>query len=189
MIGWRIVVLGVALVVLGRDAAAQADGTEPQANSMRIGIGAGFSVPAGDAGDSLRTGLVGQVFVLYELSTLTAIRIDVGYQKYGSEHRGLSERVFGAAAEFKLNLTRSPIQPYVLAGVGVFNAKTNFEVFIDPPPPARTAIGIDGGAGVAFRLGRVNAFVEGRMQHLYVAQSAIGASSIQTVPITFGIVL
>jgi hypothetical protein len=51
----------------------------------------------------------------------------------------------------------------------------------------RATDSIDGGAGIALKIGRLEAFIEGRVQNVYTNEGAIDASTIRAVPVTFGI--
>ena len=45
-----------------------------------------------------------------------------------------------------------------------------------------------GGAGLAFTLGRIDAYVEGKVQNVYSDQGLIDTKSIRVIPVSFGIV-
>jgi hypothetical protein len=49
------------------------------------------------------------------------------------------------------------------------------------------SFGLDGGAGLAVSIGRLSAFVEGRVQNVYTQKGMTNLKSIQSVPVSFGI--
>jgi len=86
-----------------------------------------------------------------------------------------------------------PIHPYVTAGVGAFNVKDSFDATATAGPGATAStsklrFGVDGGAGLTLKLGRLEAFAEGRVQNVYTDQGAINPKNIQSIPLTFGII-
>jgi hypothetical protein len=53
----------------------------------------------------------------------------------------------------------------------------------------KDALGLNG-AGLAFTFGRIDAFIEGRVQNVYTRNGGISAKkSIQTAPLSFGILV
>jgi hypothetical protein len=52
-----------------------------------------------------------------------------------------------------------------------------------------TNLGIDGGAGLAFKLGPITGFAETRLQNVYTKEKGlVDTKSIQSFPVSFGIV-
>ena len=54
-------------------------------------------------------------------------------------------------------------------------------------PTSQLKFGIDGGAGLALKIGRLYAFIEGHLQNVYTQRGLIDAKSIQAVPVSFGV--
>jgi hypothetical protein len=101
--------------------------------------------------------------------------------------------VLDGVLALKLDLIRTgPIRPYVLAGVGAFNVKDVMSAAAASSSPEQsfrsTNFGIDGGAGVALKLGRIDAFVETRLQNVYTKQHGlVDTKSIRAFPVSFGV--
>ena len=82
-----------------------------------------------------------------------------------------------------------PVSPYAIAGVGAFNVRD----LVNATSGRKTTIsntnfGVDGGGGIELRFGRLSAFVEGRIQNVFTQSSGlIKRSSIQSLPVTFGV--
>jgi hypothetical protein len=170
---------------------------------LRVGFGGGASVPMKRAADVLKRGVNGQAFVLINLPGLPSIRLNLGYQKFdlkeallaaatGTEPGqtpGQSQMISGVAGT-SINLFQlGPIRPYITAGVGAFNLKDTFASDTGSTSVSSLKFGIDGGGGLAIRLGRLEAFVEGRVQNVYTSDKGlVDTKSIQSIPVSFGII-
>jgi opacity protein-like surface antigen len=183
--GW----LGLTCLLL---AAAPAAGQSGQQRLIRIGFGGGVSVPVSDAGEALKSGINGQGFLLVNAGGIP-LRFNLGYQKFDFEDvlaggaTGESSILSGVAG-LSLDLVRAgPVTPYVMAGLGAFNLRDELTTGGVSNSTSATRFGVDGGAGLRLRLGRLEAFAEGRVQNVWTEAGAIDASSIKTIPVTFGV--
>ncbi len=87
-------------------------------------------------------------------------------------------------AGLTINLFKlGPLRPYVTAGLGAFSMKET----IAEQSETNMRFGVDGGGGLALKLGRLEAFVEGRVQNVYTEEGRIDAKTIRSIPVTFGI--
>jgi hypothetical protein len=170
---------------------------------VRIGFGGGMSVPRTGMRDAFRSGINGEGFLLLRLpGGLPTLRIALDYQKFdvkeaartlaggsaGTQVENGQTEVLGGVGGFRMDLLRGPVRPYVMAGVGAFNVRSAIALAGGgSESSAETNIGVDGGAGIALRLGRIDAFIEARMQNVYTNKGFIDTKSIQTIPVTFGI--
>ncbi len=196
-----VVVVALAAGFAGRAAAQMplSSGSGEEHHLIRIGFGGGASVPTAHAADALKTGVNGEGFVLVDLGMgLPALRFNLGYQRFnykdvitGATGSGQNSMLSGVGG---LNLplfSLGPIRPYLTGGVGAFDLKDSFSGATPPTTTAAAAsaihFGIDGGGGVQLKLGRLEAFVEGRIQNVYTDQGVINAKTIQAIPVTFGI--
>jgi opacity protein-like surface antigen len=176
-------------------AAAQFGASAPEHHLIRIGFGGGASVPTSHAGDVLKTGINGQGFVLIDLGIgLPPIRLNLGYTRFNFKDAvlgggtGQSDILSGVGALSMPLFGVGPVHPYVTAGLGAFNVKDSFDGAATTASSSNLRFGIDGGAGVQLKLGRIDAFVEGHVQNVYTDQGVINARNIQSVPVTFGII-
>jgi hypothetical protein len=186
----------VAAFLVSTPAASQMGGSMiPERHLIRVGFGGGVSVPTSHSADALKTGLNGQAFVLLDPGLGFPLRFNVGYQKFDFTQFGLDplassgqSQIVSGVAGININLLRlGPLRPYATAGLGAFNVRDEFTAAGPTESTATTRFGIDGGAGLALRIGRLEAFIEGRVQNVYTDQGAIDARSIRAVPVTFGI--
>lgn len=183
--------------------AAQFDaGMGATRHKVRIGFGGGVSVPTQDAGKVLKTGVNGQGFLLIDPGFIPPIRLNLGYQKFDFKEvlrGGLpgapgiasgENQILSGVAGLSINLIQlGPIRPYVTAGVGAFNIKNDLTNTAGTTTSSSdTKFGIDGGGGLALKLGRLEAFIEGRVQNVYTDKGAIDTKTITSIPVTFGII-
>jgi len=165
----------------------------PSTRPLRIGFAGGVSVPVSDAKSAFKNGIAGQGFILLQLPGLPALRATLGLQKFDFKQEvfggignelDASSTIVSGLANVQVNLLSGPVRPYILAGLGAFNVKTD----VEGESASEVKFGIDGGAGLALRIGRIDAFVEGRIQNIYTDEGTIDFKSIRTVPVTFGII-
>ena len=168
------------------------------ASPVQIGIGGGANVPLNDAADALKTGwhvkgilnFTGGLpvdlgaAVAYSQNPLDAA--NTGYDGTG--------KILSGLGKVSLSLPfPGPLKPYVTAGLGAYRIDTDVNADGVPDPKPVTKFGIDGGAGVRFKLFGLKAFVEGTLENIYTDQgfnsSVIDNVNTQVVPVTFGVLL
>ena len=159
---------------------------------VTFGVGGGMSVPVTDAGDFYKNGFNVQGFARLNTPKLPIMpRFDLNYSRYDLQDvqlavPGTGQLLSGLANVQVSVLPLGPVQPYIIAGLGAYNLKTETEG-LTPTSVSETNFGINGGAGVALRLGVINGFVEGRIDNVFTEKGAIDASQVQFVPVTFGL--
>jgi opacity protein-like surface antigen len=159
---------------------------------VTVGVGGGMSVPVNDAGEAFKNGFHMQGFARLHMPSLPVMpRFDLNYSKMSFDESqlavpGTSQILAGLANLQMTVLPLGPIRPYIIAGVGAYNVKTKTEG-VSPTSLSQTEFGINGGAGVGFHLGKLNGFVEGRVDNVFTEKGAIDQKDIQVVPVTFGL--
>jgi opacity protein-like surface antigen len=100
-----------------------------------------------------------------------------------------SSQIFGGTGGIKIHLVPGPVSPFVMAGVGAFNVRDLVNATSGAQTTfSKTNFGVDGGGGIELKLGRLSAFAEGRIQNVFTQSTGlIKRNSIQSVPVTFGI--
>ena len=166
---------------------------------VRVGFGGGVTVPVSDARDAFKDGVNGTGFVLVHLGELPALRFAFTYDRFNLKASGTSlagagqedaghSSILGGTVGLKLHLLPGPVRPFVMAGLGAFNVQQLVNAANGSTTTSDTNFGIDGGAGVEIKIGRLSAFAEGRVQNVYTKNSGlINKSSIQSVPVSFGL--
>ena len=185
-------VLFTALALPLSSSSARAQYKQP---ILSIGFGGGVIVPVGKAQDDFKSGYTGQGFLLVHLGPLPAIRINLAFQKFDyKEALGIPDghsNVFSGTGGLQIFLIPGPVRPYITAGLGAFSVSSvSDSVGGTITTTSKVHFGIDGGAGLAVRFGRVSAFGEGRVQNVYTNDTGvINRKSITQVPVLFGILI
>ena len=187
---------GIYSIALGLALSAAALPLSAQGKMVQVGFGGGMSVPTSNVKEAFENGVHGRGFVLVDLPGLPSLRFDLSATKFdwkeaiagGPTTEGQSQ-VLGGLANISVNLLKGPIRPYVMAGLGAFHVRNELQTSGEPDETnSQMRFGIDGGAGLAIKIMRLEMFVEGRVQNVYTERGLIDTKSIQTVPITFGII-
>jgi opacity protein-like surface antigen len=165
------------------------------ARPVQIGFGGGMSVPVSNAKDAFKTGFHGQAMVKWKVPTMPfGLRGTLGYERLDLKElptgvEGKSS-ILSGLGNVTLGISAGPVKPYILAGLGAFNTKTDVTGF---PSASQTQFGIDGGAGLEFKLGAISGFIEGRLENIFTDQgfsTALGSATefkARIIPVTFGV--
>ena len=162
----------LALAATASTAVAQA---RPQ-----LSVGGGVTLPTGDLGEGADAGWHGQVSLGYRPPLFPlGFRIDGNYNDVGGSAADF--RAISVTGNVVLEAPGIAVRPYLIGGAGLYNTKVG-------SLEGRNNLGLNGGAGLRFRLMDFDAFVEGRY---HAALNALGADdderAAQYIPITFGI--
>ena len=175
------VVLGVVSLVGAGVAQAQGAGR------ASFHVAGGLVLPTGDFGDGFKTGFQGLGGVNFGLSGLPfAIRVDGFYGQNNVDEDavgpcdGCKTKFFGGlvGGQYNIGGGTSPVHPYILAQVGMTNAKFTASGFSD----SETKFTFGGGAGLMFGMGSAHVFVEGK----YLSVQTSGGSTSK-IPILVGV--
>jgi hypothetical protein len=174
---------------------------------LALGFGGGEVIPTGNAKETVKRSPQGALYALVNLGVLPELRFNFGYQRFNFKQQVLSSlgvptavdahnNVLAGTVGLRINLLHTPVRPYLTAGLGAFDIKT----VIDTSRTGSTSstgsrtnstgvkFGIDGGAGISADIGRVETFIEGRVQNVYTDQGFItGAKQISAVPVSIGV--
>jgi opacity protein-like surface antigen len=192
----RILKTAVALAAVGLIATGEA---EAQAKFM---IGGGLAMPSGEFSSNEDGGyFAGNGFNALAGVNLSApllplsLRVDGSFNRFGM-HEDLGDvdanyQVLAGTANAVFSLpTPGLVQPYVLAGVGMYNYKLGGDDV--PEVDAETRFGINGGVGVNLSLGGLSLFGEARMHNIFVSEQTVDdvtfeAEDIRMIPVTVGL--
>ena len=198
----RFAVVAVAAAVAVSSLAGQGlREAEHSERRVQIGLGGGAVIPRTNARyQDVLTGAAGQAYLLLRLAPgFPAFRLgaDFSRMKFGEARSGFAQQTLGSTrtqlggiASLRFDLLPGPVRPYVLAGVGAFNIRDALaKGAVSDSTFTTTKIGVDGGAGLSFRMGRIAGFVETRITNVYTKdQGLINTKSIQAFPVTFGLI-
>lgn len=167
----------VSALVLSAAATTAAAQARPQ-----LSVGGGVTLPTGDLGDATDAGWHGQLSLGYRPPLYpVGFRIDGAYHDLGASSGGADFRAISVTGNVVVEAPGLVVRPYLIGGVGLYNTKAG-------ELDGRNNLGVNGGAGLRFRLMELDAFVEGRYHAAFDAfGSGDDETSAQYVPITFGI--
>jgi hypothetical protein len=181
MLGFRSVVLGAVLMATVGAAPAVAQGA-------KFSVGGGLTLPMGDFGDAASTGWHGLAAVGFQPANLpVGFQIDGMYQRFGFDdlpddfdaHLQVIQGTANVVYTF-VTAEESTFHPYLIGGVGLYNAKTTGDDV--PDGESDTDFGINAGAGFDFQAGNVGLFVEGRFHNIFS-----DPDNTNFIPITVGV--
>ncbi len=184
----RLVLAGaVVLSVLALAApAARAQGT----GGFQFGLTGGVSVPTGDTSNVFDDGYHGGIVLNYELPALPlGIRVDGDYRHLDAKTIGAvsgSAEIIDGNANLVIGLRIIAVKLYALGGPGLYNVKLKAEGGGVSTSASSTQFGWNAGAGVAFVVGKVSIFGEGRY-HEVTLDSEQGGGKFKFVAASAGI--
>jgi len=177
----RIRLVEVCALLLGAATAA--------AQGVRYGVGAGLLLPVGDYHSLDKAGWIAGADVTYWLpSGSIAIRAEGSYSRTGQKQGAccLSDHTIAMAGGlvdvvYAFGNTADQIRSYLIAGVGFYNWRLSAPGFT---PSSETKLGVGGGAGVAYKVGRgsTRLFLEGK-----VTSITVNGVSYVSIPIRVGL--
>jgi opacity protein-like surface antigen len=172
----------IARLALGLTAAAAPLAAQDMGGTRAVtfGIAGGASLPAGgNLGDGVGTGFNVTGSLGFSPMTLpVGLQFDLGYN--GFEYEGVSNeslRILSGTANAIIAVpTGGGIRPYLIGGVGIYNA--DYSSLTD----AQTDFGLNAGGGLEFQLSGFRTFVEARLHSVFTE-----GSNSNFVPVVFGI--
>ncbi len=170
----RLVLSGVlvlsALFFFAPGALAQGTG------GFQFGLSGGASFPTSDAKDAYGDGWHGGIVLNYELPVAPlGLRVDGDYRSFASKDFGgfsRSAEVIDGNANLVFGIRILLVKVYALGGGGVYSLKFKSESAGVSSSISQTDFGWNAGAGVAFVVGKVSIFGEGRYHEVTLDNSA-----------------
>lgn len=189
---WMVAFMAVAL--LGARPASALPGEAGR--MVQLGIGGGVSLPVSHAKDALKDGwhVRGIVEVKPPMFPL-GLRGALGYQKFDLDHAPAGTQgtgnILSGLGGITIGMSLGPIRPYVTASLGAFRVETKVDSTGAETSAHETKFGIDGGAGIQFKLASMHGFLEARVENVYTDQgfdtSILEKNSTRIIPVTFGL--
>jgi len=164
---------------------------------VSFGLGGGVSVPVSDAKDAFKTGFNGHGFARLNLKALPlAPRIDFTFSKFDVASAKLAApgasgtgQILAGVANLQYFVMPGPVRPYVVAGLGAYNFKTDLSGIPGATSKSDTRFGVNGGLGVLVKLGSlVSGYVEGHLDNVFSQKGFVNSSQLQVIPVTVGVV-
>lgn len=160
----RLILFGIGVLALSliSTAPAAAQGT----GGFQFGLTGGASFPTSNWSDAYGTGYHGGLVLNYELPALPlGIRVDGDYRSFSAKTNGAFSRsaeMFDGTANLVVGIRILLVKVYALGGGGYYNTKFKAESAGVSSSISYTDFGWNAGAGVAFVVGKVSIFGEGR---------------------------
>jgi opacity protein-like surface antigen len=169
-------------------------------NQFAIDGSIGFAIPAGSYGTGLNTGLDLQAALEYRPARTGpfSFRGEIGWDHFGIAGFTASSNIVHFAVDgiYDIVIPNSFLQPYALAGFGVYNVSEDISaVCVTPGGSAvrcssengsSTGVGINLGGGVRYLIGRgAQAYFEGRYTLAFTGPGELSESPF--FPFQFGV--
>lgn len=169
-----VTALSFALVASASSADAQDVGST---RSVNFGIAAGASFPTGTLGDAFDTGFNVMGTLGFQPAAMpVGLRFDAAYNSFGSKGNFDDAKIISGTANAVLTTSNmGGVKPYVLGGVGLYNADFG-------PGDSQTKFGLNGGAGIEFALSGFNTYLEARYHSVFTEND-----HANYIPLVFGI--
>lgn len=175
----RFIASAVGAMMLASAAVAQ---NTTGGSGVQFGVGGGLAMPMGNLGDFTGTGFDVHGMLGFNPAALPfGLRVDVGYNQFGfkDEFGDGNFKIISGTANALLKIPATSISPYVIGGLGIFNAKADAP---DVENESETKFGFQLGGGLQFNLSGMATHLEAK----YVNVMTEGESA-SYIPITFGI--
>ncbi|MEZ0332519.1 MAG: outer membrane beta-barrel protein [Gemmatimonadales bacterium] len=172
--------LGLA-VVLGAQAA--------QAQGLSLGLGGGVVMPTGTYGDLMSTGWNATAVAQFKpAASPLGFQVDASYSRFGLQNDvDGSNRVISGTANAVFSFpSASPVRPYLLGGVGIYDQK----ITVGDASGSETKFGFNAGAGFDFALGGAKLFADARFHTIMngsVDAETLEEANAYMIPITLGL--
>ena len=152
---------------------------------MIISFAGGPSVPIGALGDVTDIGYnIAAGVSLGGTSVPVTLRFEAAYNAFGGKGSGSDRNVPNLTANAIFNITQTKDAPYLIAGIGGYRDEISNRVGSTNFTSSRNAAGINVGGGLRFPLSGLSTFFEARFHYVFAPE---GGTSIQFVPVTFGV--
>lgn len=191
-----VLVLAAALAPTARAQMGGPGDTEGN-RIVSFGLGGGAAVPVSDAKDAFKNGFNGHGFARFNLKGLPIVpRVDFTFSKFDVNSAKLAApgasgtaQMLAGVANVQYFIMPGPVRPYVVAGVGAYNFKTDVNGVPGASNSSDTRFGVNGGGGVLVKLGKVaSAYLEGHLDNVFSDKGLVKSKQIQVVPVTLGLV-
>jgi len=196
----RITAIAVAAASALLAASAPVSAQRIAPNQFAIDGAIGFAIPTGDYGTGLNTGLDLQAALEYHPAGTGpfSLRAEIGWDHFGVSAFAASSNITHLAIDglYDFVIPNSFLQPYALAGFGVYNVSEDVTAICVTPfgNPATcntssgssTGAGINLGGGVRYLLGRgAQAYFEARYTLAFTGPGELSESPY--FPFQFGV--
>ncbi len=151
-----------------------------------ISVAGGIALPVGTLGNATDNGYaVAAGINLGAPIVPVGARLEGGFASMSTTRGSGDIRIISGTANAIFNISPSREAPYLIAGIGAYNRRASTSLGSLTATDSRTAVGINGGAGLRFPLTGLSTYFEARY-HVMLGNADEG-TNYQFVPILFGI--
>jgi outer membrane protein with beta-barrel domain len=172
--------LGLAVILGAQTAHAQ---------GLSFGLGGGIVMPSGSYGDLMSTGWnATAVARLTPAASPLGFQVDASYSRFGLQNDvdGNNRVLSGTANAVFAFPSTSPVRPYLLGGVGLYDQK----ITVGDASGSESKFGLNAGAGFDFSLGSAKLFADARFHTILngsVDSQTLEETNAYYIPVTFGL--
>jgi Outer membrane protein beta-barrel domain len=197
----RILVIALAAASVSVVASARVSAQRIAPNQFAIDGAIGFVIPAGAFGTGLNTGLDLMTGLEYRPTGTgpVSFRAEIGWDHFGVSGLTASSNIihFAIDALYDVVIPNSFLQPYAIAGFGVYNVSENISaecgtdqfgnpVICSSQSGSSTGVGINMGGGLRYLLSRnAQAYFEARYHLAFTGPGGLSESPF--FPFQFGV--
>ena len=155
---------------------------------IRLGLGAGVTMPVGDISETTSAGVNFQASLTYEPRKFpVGFEIDATYHNFApKETSARNTHVMALTGGITIPISGTLGQPYLMAGVGYYNTQGP----TTGPVDAERDIGGYGGVGIRFQTKKLEMHVRAGFHEIMAEKDHLGRTrSREMIPISFTLVL
>ena len=178
----------LAFTVVGASS-AQAQALRP----ISFGMSGGAAIPTGKTADAANMGFGITGLADYKSPAMpVSLRGELSFSRFGGKDlpAGIdgNHRILAGIVNVVASMGGSgSIAPYFIGGPGVYNLKSTVSDGDIDVSASKTAMGLNGGMGLNFRMGAMSTFAEARYHYVFSKDDDKGFENSQTIPLVFGI--
>lgn len=151
-----------------------------------ISVAGGLSIPVGTLGNVTNIGYAASAGLNFGAPIVpVGARLEGTFASMSTTRGSGDVRILAGTANAIFNISPSREAPYIIAGLGAYNRRSSTTLGSLTATDSRTALGINGGAGLRFPLTGLSTYFEARY-HLMLGKADEG-TNYSFIPITFGI--
>ena len=178
----------LSLVTAPSTLRAQSPIQAPAVAPIRLGLGAGFTLPVGDIGDLTYGGINLQASLAYDPPAFPlGFDVEGTYHNFAPKDRaGRNSHVMAVTGGIRIPIAGTLGEPYIMAGIGYYNTQGPATGATD----AERDPGGYGGVGIRFTMRKLQVHLRSSFHEIIAEKDGQGRSrSREMIPITFTIVL
>lgn len=157
-----------------------------QGQAVSVGVSGGASLPVGNLKDVADVGysVAGHLYLRPQAVKAFMFRGDVTYDRWNGTGTTSTFNSLGVIANvlFPFSDDNAGIRPYLVGGAGLYRFGSTVKVGTLDVSSSVNKFGVQGGAGLEFKLAGMSTFLEGKYVNVFN-----DGRSTSYIPVTFGV--